>query len=302
MKLWYSPKYQIDIGPHVFPTVKYKLIHDRLIKDGFAKEEDFIDPGMASDEDILLVHTPEYVKKLKTGKFSIFEIYKMELPYKKEFREPSWICANATIQACKEALETGIGVHIGGGFHHAFPDHGEGFCIVNDIAVGIRRCLKDQDIKKAMVIDCDLHQGNGTAVIFQGDPNVFTFSIHQEHNYPIKEESDLDVGLEDGVEDVEYLDQLKKHVPKIVKDFKPEFIIYLAGADPYKEDQLGGLALTIEGLKKRDELVIGEARKAKIPVAIVFGGGYARRVQDTVTIHSNTIITALGISVSNHFS
>lgn len=289
MKLFYSPKYQIDIGPHVFPTIKYKLIHDRLIEEGFAKEKDFVDPGMASDEDILLVHTPEYVEKLRSGGFSILEIYKMEVPYKKEFMEPTWICANATIAACKEALKTGIGIHIGGGFHHAYPDHGEGFCIVNDIAIGIKKCLKDKDIKKAMVIDCDLHQGNGTAVIFQKDANVFTFSVHQEHNYPEKEKSDLDIGLEDGVEDEEYLDQLKKHAPKIVGDFKPELIIYLAGADPYKGDQLGGLALTIEGLKKRDELVIGEAKKLNIPVVIVFGGGYAEKVEDTVTIHANTI-------------
>jgi acetoin utilization deacetylase AcuC-like enzyme len=293
MKFFYSSKYQIDIGPHVFPTIKYKLIHDRLIKEGIAKEKDFVDPGMAADEDILLVHTPEYVKKLKTGKFSILEIHEMEVPYRKEFMEPTWICANATIQACKEAIKTGIGIHIGGGFHHAFPGHGEGFCIVNDIAIGIRKCLKDGDIKKAMVIDCDLHQGNGTAVIFQNDSNVFTFSIHQEHNYPVKEKSDLDIGLEDGMGDEEYNSKLKNQISKLLKDFKPELAIYLAGADPYKEDQLGGLALTIEGLRKRDELVIGELRKAKIPMAIVFGGGYARKVEDTVTIHANTIKVTL---------
>lgn len=295
MKFFYSPKYQIDIGPHVFPTIKYKLIHDRLIKEGIAKEKDFVDPGMASDEDILLVHTPEYVKKLKTGKFSVFEIYKMEIPYRKEFMEPSWICANATIQACKEALNAGIGIHIGGGFHHAFPNHGEGFCIINDIAIGIRRCLRDGDIRKAMVIDCDLHQGNGTAVIFQDDPNVFTFSIHQEHNYPVKEKSDLDIGLEDGVGDEEYNSKLKTQISKLLPEFKPDLIVYLAGADPYKEDQLGGLALTIDGLKKRDEFVVDEARKLKIPVAIVFGGGYAREVEDTVTIHTNTIKVALKV-------
>lgn len=302
MKLFYSPKYQIDIGSHVFPTLKYKLVHDRLIKEGIAKEKDFVDPGMASDEDILLVHTPEYVKKLKTGKFSIFEIYKMEIPYKKEFMEPGWICANATIQACKEALKTGIGIHVGGGFHHVFPDHGEGFCIVNDIAIAIRRCLQDKDIKKAMVIDCDLHQGNGTAAIFQNDTNVFTFSIHEEDIYPYpKEKSDLDIGLKPGTGDEEYIASLESRIPSLLKEFKPDLVVYLAGADPYKEDQLGYLELTIEGLKQRDELVIDEVRRLNIPVAIVFGGGYAEKVEDTVTIHSNTIITALGISVSNHF-
>ncbi len=295
MKLFYSPKYQIDIGSHVFPTVKYKLIHDRLIKEGFAEEEDFVDPGMASDEDILLVHTPEYIKKLKTGKFSISEIYKMEIPYKKEFMEPSWICANGTIFACKEALKAGVGIHVGGGFHHAFPDHGEGFCIVNDIAIGIRRCLKDKDIKKAMVIDCDLHQGNGTAAIFQDDPNVFTFSIHEEDIYPYpKQKSDLDIGLDAGVGDKDYLSSLEPRIPTLLEEFKPDLVIYVAGADPYKEDQLGFLELTIEGLKKRDELVIGAVKKAKISLVTVFGGGYAPRVEDTVVIHINTIKTAVG--------
>lgn len=294
MRLFYSPRYQIDIGPHVFPTIKYKLIHDQLIKEGFAKEKDFVDPGVALDEDILLVHTPGYVKKLKTGKFSISEIYKMELPYKKKFMEPSWICANGTILACKEALKAGIGVHVGGGFHHAFPDHGEGFCIVNDIAVGIRRCLKDKDIKKAMVIDCDLHQGNGTAAIFKDDPNVFTFSIHEEDIYPYpKQRSDLDIGLDPGVGDEEYFSCLNPRISSLLEEFKPDLIIYLAGADPYKEDQLGFLELTIEGLKNRDELVIGAAKKARIPLVTVFGGGYAPRVEDTVAIHINTIKTAL---------
>jgi acetoin utilization deacetylase AcuC-like enzyme len=294
MKLFYSPKYQIDIGPHVFPTVKYQLIHDRLIKEGIAKEKDFIDPGMARDEDILLVHTKEYVEKLKTGNFSISEIFKMELPYKKEHMEPSWICANGTIKACQEALKNGIGIHIGGGFHHAFPDHGEGFCIVNDIAIGIKRCLEDKDIKKAMVIDCDLHQGNGTAAIFKNNPNVFTFSIHEQDIYPYpKQKSDLDIGLEAGVGDEQYVASLKSRVLSLLKEFKPQLIVYLAGADPYKDDQLGFLELSIEGLKKRDELVIGEARKQNIALVTVFGGGYAREVEDTVTIHSNTIKTAL---------
>jgi acetoin utilization deacetylase AcuC-like enzyme len=298
MKLFYSPKYQIDIGPHVFPTIKYKLIHDRLIKEGIAKEMDFVDPGMASDEDILLVHASEYVKKLKTGKLSIPEISKMEMPYKKEFMEPAWICANGTISACKEALNTGIGIHIGGGFHHAFPDHGEGFCIVNDIAIGIKRCLKDGDIKKAMVIDCDLHQGNGNAAIFKNDPNVFTFSVHEEDIYPYpKEKSDLDIGLEAGVGDEEYISKIKNKISKILKEFKPDLVVYLAGADPYKDDQLGYLELSIEGLKERDGLVTGEARKLNIPIVIVFGGGYAKRVEDTATIHANTIKTALSIGM-----
>ena len=294
MKIFYSPKYEIDIGHHVFPMVKYRLIHDRLVREGIVEERDFIDPGMALDEDILLVHTPEYVKKLKTGKFSIYEIYKMEIPYKKEFMEPSWICANGTIKACKEALKVGIGIHIGGGFHHAYADHGEGFCIINDIAIGIRRCLKDGEITRAAIIDCDLHQGNGTAYIFRSDDKVFTFSIHEEDIYPYpKEQSDFDIGLPAGVGDEEYLNYLYQVIPKIFNDFRPDLVAYLAGADPYQEDQLGSLQLTMVGLKKRDKFVIEEAKKLNIPIAIVLGGGYAAKLEDTVTIHTNTIKVAL---------
>ncbi len=296
MKLFYSNKYLVDIGLHVFPTGKYKLIKERLIKEKFAAEKDFVEPKKASDDDILLVHTNSWVEKLKKGKLSAADVFKLELPYSKEIVESSWICAQGTIDACREALDKGIGIHIGGGFHHAYPDHGEGFCVLNDIAVGIRKMQKEKRIKKAMVIDCDLHQGNGTAKIFEDDKSVFTFSIHQEYNYPMpKEKSDIDIGLEDRVGDEEYLGHLKKLIPKIVKEFKPQLIVYLAGADPYKEDQLGGLTLTIEGLKKRDELVIGEARKNKIPFVIVFGGGYAYNVEDTVEIHVNTIKTACQI-------
>ena len=288
MKIVYSPKYEVDIGLHVFPTEKFRLIHDQLLKEGILKEGDFVEPESASEEDVLLVHTKEYVKKLKEGTLSALEIFTLELPYSKELVESSWLSAGGTSLACKNALKDGIGFHLGGGFHHAFPDHGEGFCVLNDIAIGIKKLLKDKDIKRAAVIDCDLHQGNGTAVIFQKDKNVFTFSIHQEHNYPPKEKSSLDIGLEDGADDEEYLAHLREHVPRIIKDFKPDFILYDAGADPYEGDQLGGLALTLEGLKKRDELVISEALKAKIPVAVVLGGGYAMDVNDTVKIHAQT--------------
>ncbi len=292
MKFFYSPQYEIDLGGHVFPTIKYRFIRDRLLKEKLAKESDFVEPEPASEDDLLLVHTPEYVEKLKNGKFTINEIFRMEIPYRKEFFTPSLICAQGTILACKEALQNKVGIHIGGGFHHAYPDHGEGFCIINDIAIGIRRCLKDKDIQKAAIIDVDLHQGNGTAYIFRNDKNVFTFSIHQENNYPPKEKSDLDIGLEDGAVDEEYLSALEPAVSKIIYDFKPDLIVYVAGADPYKNDQLGGLNLTIEGLKKRDQLVFEYAKKEQIPLAITLGGGYAQDINDTVAIHVNTIKVA----------
>lgn len=291
----YSEKYQVDIGTHVFPTLKYRLIHEALLKGDFSPQ-DFVAPDPASDEDILLVHTTEYINKLKTGKLSPSEIFTMEVPYSKALVEASRICVGGTILASQNALKDGVGLHIGGGFHHAFPDHGEGFCVLNDIAVAIKRLKKDGAITKALVIDCDLHHGNGTAFIFANNRDVFTFSIHQENNYPaVKPPSNLDIGLEDGAGDDEYLGPLKTHIPKIIDNFRPDFIIYAAGADPYEHDQLGGLALTIGGLKERDKLIFGLAREKKISIACVLAGGYAVDVKDTVKIHTNTIKVGLGI-------
>ncbi len=285
----------MDIGLHIFPTLKYRLIYEALLKGGFSAQN-FVSPPPASDEDILWVHTKEYINKLKGGTLSAEEKFTMEVPYSKALVEASWICVGGTVLASRIALEEGAGLHIGGGFHHAFPDHGEGFCVLNDIAVAIRRLKKDGAIAKALVIDCDLHHGNGTAFIFANDKDVFTFSIHQEHNYPaIKPPSNLDIGLEYGADDGEYLGQLQKHIPEIIKEFKPDFIIYVAGADPYEHDQLGGLALTINGLKDRDKLIFGLAREKKIPIACVLAGGYAVDVKDTVGIHTNTIKVGLGI-------
>jgi len=296
VKLIYSEKYKVDIGAHVFPTEKYTLIKKRLIKQGMFKEDDFLSPPMPDEKDVLSVHTEEYLNKLKKGKLSMMEILTMELPYSEELVEASLLCVGGTIEACKNAIENGLGIHIGGGFHHAFPDHGEGFCVLNDIACGIKHLQRTKKIVKALIVDCDLHQGNGTAHIFREDKSVFTFSIHQENNYPaIKPPSDLDIGLADGAGDEEYLEKLKENIPGIISSFQPELILFVAGADPYEKDQIGGLSLTMEGLKKRDELVIGWAKDAKIPLCIVLAGGYALEVNDTVTIHCNTIGTAIKI-------
>lgn len=295
-KLIYSEKYRVDIGAHVFPTEKYALIKKILIKQGMFKEDDFLSPPMPDEKDVLSVHTEEYLNKLKKGQLSMMEILTMELPYSQELVEASLLCVGGTIQACKNAIENGLGIHIGGGFHHAFPDHGEGFCVLNDIACGIKYLQRTEKIVKALIVDCDLHQGNGTAYIFREDRSVFTFSIHQENNYPaIKPPSDLDIGLADGVSDEEYLEKLKDNIPKIIDSFQPELVLFVAGADPYEKDQIGGLSLTMEGLEKRDELVIGWAKDANIPLCIVLAGGYAFEVNDTVTIHCNTIRTAINI-------
>lgn len=295
MNLYYSPKYEIDLHGHVFPTSKYRLVKELLIKEGISKES-FQEPAEAKDEDILLVHTKEYIEKLKTGNFSIDEIYKMEIPYKKEMKIPVWICANGTVLASLEALNNKVGIHIGGGFHHAYPDHGEGFCILNDPSIAIKKLLKDRKIKKAMVVDLDVHQGNGTAFIFRNDKNVFTYSIHQEDNYPMpKEKSDLDIPLFSGTKGNEYLKILKETLAKAIETFKPDFIHYLAGSDPYEKDKLGGFLLSIEDLKNRDEIVFEFIIKMNIPISISFGGGYAEKIEDTVTIHSNTIKLALSL-------
>lgn len=196
--------------------------------------------------------------------------------------------------ACDIAFSGSLGIHVGGGFHHAFPDHGEGFCVLNDIAVAVRRALKANQARRALIVDCDLHQGNGTAAIFSGDASVFTFSIHQENNYPFfKPKSSLDIGLRDRAGDKEYLGALSDHMPKIISDFKPELIMYVAGADPYKDDQIGGLSLTKAGLRRRDEFVFNQALNYGIPVAVVLAGGYARNGSDTVDIHYTTITTGL---------
>ena len=299
MKLVYSPKYEVDIGSHVFPTDKYRLVYERLIEEGAFGKDDFLLPVPADDEDVLLVHNITYVDKLKKGTLSLPEIMQLELPYSPELVEVAWLWVGGTVMAARQALEDGICVHLGGGWHHAFPDHGEGFCALNDHAIAVRRLLKDKAVKKAAIVDCDVHQGNGTAAIFAGDSDVFTFSIHQENNYPmIKPPSDIDVGLEDGATDSEYLTKVHEHLPRILKDFKPGLVVYVAGADTYVNDQLGGLSLTVVGHKERDRLVIGEARRAGIPVVIVLAGGYAVRVEDTVTIHANTAKIAKELTVN----
>ncbi len=293
----YSEEYDVDIGSHVFPTEKYRLIRKRLKDEGVLTDGDLIFPLPASDEDILLVHSREYLDKMKSGGLSPEERFKLELPYSSELVRASYICVNGTIRSSAVALEDGVGVHIGGGFHHAFSDHGEGFCVFNDIAIAVRRMMKDGRVGRAMTIDCDLHQGNGTADIFKDDKGVFTFSIHQQNNYPFfKPKSDLDIGLEDYASDKTYIGKLREHIPKIISSFGPGLIIYVAGADPYRGDQIGNLGLTIEGLKERDEFIFETARNFDVPIAVVLAGGYAARVEDTVEIHCNTVKTALKYS------
>jgi acetoin utilization deacetylase AcuC-like enzyme len=324
-KLVYSDDYYLPIGAHVFPAEKYRWIHQRLLETGAAEPSDFVTPQLASDQDVLLVHTPQYVNKLKTGTLSAREELEMEVPYSPELVRAFWLAAGGSILAADYALKDRIAFNIGGGFHHAFPDHGEGFCMIHDVAVAIRRMQRDDRITRAMTVDCDVHQGNGTAAIFAGvrvptgplpstsasilNPvapakvrnahagDVFTISLHQENNYPMwKPPSSIDVDLPDEIGDDDYLAWLDNALSSGLRQFEPELICYIAGADPYREDQLGGLSLTIDGLKRRDQLVFRVARARGIPVMVTFAGGYARRVEDTVTIHCNTVIAAKEIA------
>jgi acetoin utilization deacetylase AcuC-like enzyme len=287
--VWH-PAYEVDIGPHVFPTQKYRLVRDRLVAEGTISEADVVAPQPAPDEQIVLVHTAEYLRKITTGTLSSEEELMLEVPYSPALREAAWLCAGGSVLAAQLALERGIAVHLGGGFHHAFPDHGEGFCLINDVAIAIRVLKRDGLVRRAMVVDLDVHHGNGTAAIFQADDDVFTFSMHQERNYPAwKPPSDLDIGLEDGTGDAEYLALLERHLPEILGRHRPELVFYLAGADPYRFDQLGGLGLTLEGLRRRDELVFAAAAQAGAGVAVCLAGGYAMRPDDTIEIHCNTV-------------
>jgi acetoin utilization deacetylase AcuC-like enzyme len=333
-KLIYSDDYYLPIGQHVFPAQKYRLVQQHLLESGTAAAEDFLTPQPATDEDILLVHTPVYVNKLKTGTLSAREEMELEIPYSPELVRAFWLSAGGSILAAGHALQDGVAINIGGGFHHAFPDHGEGFCMIHDVAVAIRRMQRDGRIRTAMTVDCDVHHGNGTAAIFGGtrtasqslpssgpstlgrsalDPatfsqrgvmrgahagDVFTISLHQENNYPpFKPPSSIDVDLPDGITDDDYLAWLDNALSSGLRQFTPDLICYIAGADPYREDQLGGLGLTIEGLKRRDELVFRVAKAPGIPVIVTYAGGYAQRVEDTVTIHCNTVVAAKEVFV-----
>lgn len=296
-KLVYHDGYDLNLGAHVFPSQKYKLIAQRLQADGIASQEDFLRPESASDADILRVHTEEWVGKLKTGTLTRSDIMKLEVPYSQELVEAFWLAAGGTIAAAQASLRDGFGCNLGGGFHHAYPGHGEGFCAIHDVAVAVRRMQSDGAIHKAMVVDTDVHQGNGTAAIFGKDDSVFTLSIHQANNYPAhKPASTLDLNLEDGVSDEEYLGTLLPAVRRGIEKFQPDIIFYVGGADAYREDQLGGLDISMNGLKVRDTWVFEEARQRGIPVVTTLAGGYARRVEDTVQIHINTILAAREVS------
>ena len=278
--------YYADIGQHVLQAEKYQKTHARLREAGLP-DSAFLEPRSAEQEELALVHTTEYLADLQSGVHTP-RTAPSELPISKQIVDASFLATGGTILAAREALKRGRALNLTGGFHHAFADQAEGFCYVNDLAVAVRALMKEGTINRAAVIDCDLHQGNGTAVIFRREQAVFTFSIHQENIYPQKKRSDVDIGLYDLATEDEYIPHLENHIPKILDEHKPDLVMYQAGADPYAGDQLGTLKLSKEGLKHRDAYVLGECRARDIPVAGTLGGGYALNPPDTVDIHFQT--------------
>jgi acetoin utilization deacetylase AcuC-like enzyme len=289
MFLVYSSDYHfVTLGDHVFPMLKYEAVYRELrVRNGF----EFLQPEPASWSDLALVHTAEFLRKVQTNTLTAMEIRRIELPWSMRVMEQLRLMTGGTLVAARAAMEPssgGMAGNIGGGFHHAFDDHGEGFCLFNDVALAIRLLQRDGRIQRAAVIDCDAHHGNGTAAIFQRDERVFTFSMHAEHNYPaFKPRGSLDIGLESGVGGREYLDRLRAALPVILAS-NPEMAFYVAGGDVHHDDRIGGLGLTSAAVRERDRMVLAACRSAGIPVVIVLAGGYPQSLDELVRIHCST--------------
>jgi acetoin utilization deacetylase AcuC-like enzyme len=296
--VWHEA-YEVDLGPHVFVTAKYRLTGERLLRGGRVTEEHFLTPSPATRSELGLVHTATYLDAVEQDTLTFAERVRLEIPLTPSVRDAMKLACGGTLLTCRLALAGGASAHLGGGFHHAFADHGEGFCLFNDVAVAVRVLMAEGVVSRPLIVDLDVHQGNGTAAIFASDPRVFTLSLHQEDNYPAdKPASTLDVGFDDGTGDADYLEALGESLSRAVDAHRPDLIVYLAGADPYRDDQLGGLSLTKEGLGRRDRTVFDAAIAREIPIAVVLAGGYAHRLEDTVAIHTATV-TRMIESLSN---
>lgn len=279
----------------MFPIKKFELVRDRLLREGTLRPADIVEPQPASIADVLLVHTDDYVTRLRAGTLTARELRRLGLPWSKALVRRSFLATGGTLNAARWALSEGIGSNLAGGTHHAFPDRGEGFCVLNDVAIAIRVLARDHLIERAAIVDCDVHQGNGTATIFADDLRVFTFSMHGAKNYPLfKARSTLDIELQDKTTDEFYLETLSRNLPRVF-EHAPDIIFYLGGADPYEGDRLGRLALSIAGLRARDEYVLEECMARGVPVVTVMSGGYAADINDTVEIHCNTIRAARAV-------
>lgn len=289
-RVFYSPYYYADIGDgHVFPIRKFENVRDVLLNERTLTAEEIHEPEPAALDDLLLVHTEDYISRLVNGTLTSKEIRKLGLPWSRSLVRRSFHAISGTINAARCALSDGVSSNLAGGTHHAYPDRGEGFCVLNDVAVAIRVLQRERLAQRFLIVDCDVHQGNGTAFIFEGDSDVFTFSMHGAKNYPLfKENSDLDIELPDGIRDDEFLDTLEHALPRVFLH-EPDVVFYLAGADPFEGDKLGRLHVSKEGLRLRDEMVLVYARLRGVPIVTTMSGGYAEELKDTVDIHCNTI-------------
>ncbi|WP_448336433.1 histone deacetylase family protein [Chloroflexus aurantiacus] len=297
MRAFYSDTFVLPLPPgHRFPMEKYALLRERVLSEGIVTPERLHVPEPASITELCRAHDAHYVERVINGQLTSAEIRRIGFPWSPQMVERSRRSAGATIAACRVALSEGVGVNLAGGTHHAFADAGAGYCVFNDAAVAARAIQAEGRAQRIAIIDCDVHQGDGTAAIFTGDPTVFTFSIHGAHNFPFrKQQSDLDIALPDATGDTAYLDALEWGVRQVFAIARPDLVIYLAGADPYYDDRLGRLSLTKAGLAERDRLVFSYCRAAGVPVAVTMAGGYARQISDTVDIHTHTIAAAAGL-------
>lgn len=304
MRAYYTDGFVLPLPPgHRFPMVKYSRVRERCLEEGILSASELRPPRAAAWRELALVHTADYLSRVRAGRLTAAEQRRIGFPWSRGMVERSRRSVGATIQACSVALREsstrawGIAVNLAGGTHHAFPDHGEGFCVFNDAAVAVRYLQEKQLLRRVAIVDCDVHQGNGTAAIFAADPTVLTFSIHGARNYPYRRErSTIDVELPDRAGDDALLAALEMHLPRIFRDFVPDLVIYLAGADPFHDDRYGRLSMTKTGLSIRDEAVLGACRAAGVPVAVTMAGGYARDTEDTVDIHVATIRAAARMS------
>lgn len=296
-KIAWAPLYHHPLPEnHRFPMEKYSLLPDQLIFEGTVTKDHFFIPLPVTEDEILLCHSKLYWDKLSNLQLTPSEIRKSGFPLSEQLVQREIIIAGGTLQAARYALDFGVSMNIAGGTHHAFTDRGEGFCLLNDVAIAASVLLKEQTIKRALIVDLDVHQGNGTAEIFQTNPDVFTFSMHGKKNYPLhKESSDLDIELEDGTTDDQYLSILTEELPKLIEYQKPEIIFFQSGVDVLQSDKLGRLALTIQGCRERDRIVLNQCYKAGISVVVTMGGGYSERIADIVEAHANTYRLAASI-------
>jgi acetoin utilization deacetylase AcuC-like enzyme len=295
---WSSAGYTVPLPPgQRVPIEKYALLRDRVIAECLVMPENLHDPERVRTEDLELVHTADYVNRFTHGLLSEHEMRRIGFPWSPALAERSYRAVGGTLAAARHAVRHGVAMNLAGGTHHAFRDHGEGFCVFNDVAVAIRVLQREGVVTRAAVVDLDVHQGNGSHAIFAGDPGVYTFSMHAAHNYPfVKIAGSRDVDLDAGTGDAEYLDKLMDELPRVLAASSPDLVVYLAGADPHESDTLGQLKLTFAGLERRDVMVLEVCRDVGVPVAITIAGGYGRDINDTVHAHLNTVRVARGFS------